>query len=70
MPDVLWAAQWNGGASVTDADMGLPGRKALRAGPRRAHQFRGDHDASYGGVTINIDRSWVDVDPAAVPRSG
>ncbi|MCX5378914.1 glycoside hydrolase domain-containing protein [Streptomyces sp. NBC_00091] len=66
MPDVLWVAQWNGAASVTDADMGLPQGKALWAGPRRAHQFRGDHDASYGGVTINIDRSWVDVDPAVL----
>ncbi|GLV82743.1 hypothetical protein Slala03_24320 [Streptomyces lavendulae subsp. lavendulae] len=71
MPDVLWVARWNLAASVTDADMGLPQRTAQWAGPRRAHQFRGDHDASYGGVTINIDRSWVDVDPAAlVPVGG
>ncbi|MFJ3881764.1 DUF1906 domain-containing protein [Streptomyces sp. NPDC090077] len=68
MPDVLWTAQWNGGASVTDADMGLSRRKALWTGPRRVHQFRGDHDASYGGVTVNIDRSWVDVDPGVVRR--
>lgn len=66
MPDVLWVARWNLAASVTDADMGLPEGTAQWAGPRRAHQFRGDHDASYGGVTINIDRNWVDVDPAAL----
>lgn len=66
MPDVLWVARWNLAASVTDADMGLPERTAQWARPRRAHQFRGDHDASYGGVSINIDRSWVDVDPAAL----
>ncbi|MFD8287904.1 DUF1906 domain-containing protein [Streptomyces lavendulae] len=70
MPDVLWVARWNLAASVTDADMGLPERTAQWAGPRRAHQFRGDHDASYGGVTINIDRSWVDVDPAALGPVG
>ncbi|MER5812026.1 DUF1906 domain-containing protein [Streptomyces sp. NPDC002033] len=66
MPDVLWVARWNLSATVTDDDMGLPEGTAQWAGPRRAHQFRGDHDASYGGVTINIDRSRVDVDPAAL----
>ncbi|MEU7603460.1 DUF1906 domain-containing protein [Streptomyces sp. NPDC041003] len=70
MPDVLWAARWNLSASVADADMGLPAGTALWAGPRRAHQFRGDHDATYGGVTINIDRNWVDVDPAALGPVG
>ncbi|MFB7181310.1 DUF1906 domain-containing protein [Streptomyces sp. NPDC056257] len=70
MPDVLWAARWNLSASVGDADMGLPAGTAQWAGPRRAHQFRGDHNATYGGVTINIDRNWVDVDPAALGPIG
>ncbi|WP_327413445.1 DUF1906 domain-containing protein [Streptomyces sp. NBC_01233] len=70
MPDVLWAARWNLSASVGNADMGLPAGTAQWAGPRRAHQFRGDHNATYGGVTINIDRSWVDVDPAALGPIG
>ncbi|MET9610360.1 DUF1906 domain-containing protein [Streptomyces sp. NPDC006512] len=70
MPDVLWGAQWNGAASVADKDLGLPARTAQWAGPRRAHQFRGDHDASYGGVTLNIDRNWLDVDPAALGPAG
>ncbi|MFD9356596.1 DUF1906 domain-containing protein [Streptomyces sp. NPDC060031] len=70
MPDVLWVARWNGAASVSDADMGLPTGTRQWAGPRRAHQFRGDHDASYGGVTINIDRNWVDVAPAASTPAG
>lgn len=64
MPDVLWVARWNGEASVTDSDMGLPAGTRQWAGARRAHQFRGDHDATYGDVTINIDRSWVDVGSA------
>ncbi|MBT2405666.1 MULTISPECIES: DUF1906 domain-containing protein [unclassified Streptomyces] len=64
MPDVLWAAAWKGRASVTDADMGLSEGTRQWAGRRRAHQHRGDYDATYGGVTLNIDRSWVDVDPA------
>ncbi|MEV8533084.1 DUF1906 domain-containing protein [Streptomyces sp. NPDC051211] len=62
MPDVLWAAAWNGRASVADADMGLPAGTAQWTGGRRAHQFRGDHNATYGGVTLNIDRNWLDVD--------
>ncbi|MEW2138276.1 DUF1906 domain-containing protein [Streptomyces sp. NPDC005409] len=70
MPDVLWVARWNLSASVGDADMGLPEGTAQWAGPRRAHQFRGDHDATYGGVTINIDRNWVEVDPAALGPVG
>ncbi len=70
MPDVLWVARWNRSASVSDADMGLPGGTAQWAGPRRAHQFRGDHDATYGGITLTIDRNWVDVNPAALGPQG
>lgn len=62
---MLWAARWNLSASVSDTDMGLKKGTAKWAGPRRAHQFRGDHDATYGGITLNIDRSWLDVNPAA-----
>ncbi|CAM5405676.1 hypothetical protein SAVIM338S_02078 [Streptomyces avidinii] len=69
MPDVLWVARWNGAASVADADLGLPAGTRQWAGARRAHQFRGDHDATYGDVTINIDRNWVDVDPAALLKA-
>ncbi|QES50610.1 hypothetical protein DEJ50_25035 [Streptomyces venezuelae] len=77
MPDVLWAAAWNRSASVTDADMGLPAGTVQWAGGRRAHQFRGDHNATYGGITVNIDRNWLDValsgalepDPVADPAT-
>ncbi|MFI8260490.1 MULTISPECIES: DUF1906 domain-containing protein [unclassified Streptomyces] len=63
MPDVLWVASWNGRASVADADTGLPAGTHRWAGRRRAHQYRGDHDATYAGVTLTIDRSWIDVNP-------
>ncbi|MFG2876678.1 DUF1906 domain-containing protein [Streptomyces sp. NPDC048337] len=66
MPDVLWVARWNDSPSVGDADMGLPTGTPKWAGRRRAHQFRGDHTASYGGVTITIDRSWIDIDPSVI----
>ncbi|MFE9482636.1 DUF1906 domain-containing protein [Streptomyces spororaveus] len=70
MPDVLWSARWNLSATVGDADMGLAKGTAKWAGPRRAHQFRGDHKATYGGVGLTIDRSWVDVNPAALGPVG
>ncbi|MEV0989384.1 DUF1906 domain-containing protein [Streptomyces sp. NPDC049949] len=63
MPDVLWVASWNGRASVADADTGLPAGTHRWAGRRRAHQYRGDHEATYAGVTLTIDRSWIDVNP-------
>ncbi|MFI5665747.1 DUF1906 domain-containing protein [Streptomyces sp. NPDC051704] len=66
MPDVLWVASWNGRASVADADTGLPAGTHRWAGRRRAHQYRGDHDATYAGVTLTIDRSWIDVDSKAL----
>ncbi|MGW6571335.1 DUF1906 domain-containing protein [Streptomyces sp. NPDC054945] len=68
MPDVLWAARWNLSATVGDADMGLRKGTAKWAGPRRAHQFRGDHKATYGGVTLTIDRSRLDIDPTVLAR--
>ncbi|MEV7560982.1 DUF1906 domain-containing protein [Streptomyces sp. NPDC089795] len=68
MPDVLWAARWNLSATVGDADMGLRKGTAKWAGPRRAHQFRGDHKATYGGLTLTIDRSWLDIDPTVLAR--
>ncbi|MGW7332106.1 hypothetical protein ACWGIU_26650 [Streptomyces sp. NPDC054840] len=64
------AARWNLSATVGDADMGLPKRTAKWAGPRRAHQFRGDHNPTYGRVTLTIDRSWVDVNPAVLGPGG
>ncbi|MGW0389546.1 DUF1906 domain-containing protein [Streptomyces sp. NPDC003042] len=70
MPDVLWVARWNGSATVSNADMGLPKGTAQWAGPRRAHQFRGDHNATYGGITVNIDRNWLDLDPTALGGAG
>ncbi|MET3988235.1 hypothetical protein ABIC27_006139 [Streptomyces sp. PvR034] len=70
VPDVVWAAAWNGRASVTDSDLGLPAGGGQWGGRRRAHQYQGDHDETYDGVTINIDRNQVDVDPAAIALPG
>jgi hypothetical protein len=65
MPDQVWIADWNNQANVSStyirADSWMP-----RA---RVHQFRGGHDETYGGVTINIDSNYLDVGRGSVaPR--
>ena len=65
MPDQLWIADWNGRADVTSAyvrsDGWLP--------HRRVHQYRGGHDETHGGVTINIDNNFLDLGAGSVARS-
>jgi hypothetical protein len=56
LPDNLWFANWNGQATTTDPYVPASGWGAHQ----RIHQYRGGHDESYGGVTINIDNNYVD----------
>jgi hypothetical protein len=53
-PDDIWSANWNGSAS---SDPYVP---AGTWSGHRIHQYRGGHDESYGGVTINIDNDYVE----------
>jgi len=56
LPDHVWVANWNGQQNT--ADSVLP---ASAWNPhRRIHQYRGGHNETYGGVTINIDNNYVD----------
>jgi hypothetical protein len=56
LPDHIWIANWNGQQNT--ADSVLP---ASAWNPhRRIHQYRGGHNETYGGVTINIDNNYVD----------
>ncbi|MEU5420024.1 glycoside hydrolase domain-containing protein [Streptomyces sp. NPDC020667] len=69
-PDVLWSANWNLKADVSDASMGLPGPGYWPNG-RRIHQYRGQVNDTYGGVTLAIDRDYVDVAAdSALPAPG
>jgi hypothetical protein len=56
LPDDIWIANWNGQQNASDP--------AVPAGAwaqhQRIHQYRGGHDETYGGVTINIDNNYVD----------
>ena len=60
-PDDIWIADWNGqentvSSSVPSTDW---------ANHQRLHQYQGGHNATYGGVTINIDSDYVDAGAAS-----
>ncbi len=58
MPDHLWFAWWNGQA---DTDSGQYCSNDYFTGGRRLHQYTGDTPETHGGVTVNIDRDFLDV---------
>jgi len=55
-PDDIWTANWNGQANALDPY--LP--SSAWASHQRLHQYRGAHNETYGGVTINIDNDYVE----------
>jgi uncharacterized protein YraI len=65
-PDAIWMAQWDGQPSLR-AWPGAPDDHW--AGHQRIKQYRGDHDATWGGVTLNIDSNVLDAPVATVARS-
>jgi hypothetical protein len=63
LPDQIWIARWDGQANTSTSyirsDGWIPGR--------RMKQFQGGHDEKWGGVTINIDRNYLDLGSGAPP---
>jgi hypothetical protein len=59
-PDALWMANWNGQATTSDSYVPA----SAWSQHQRIHQYRGGHDESYGGMTINIDNNYVDAPTA------
>jgi hypothetical protein len=55
-PDDIWIANWNG--AQTTSDPYVP--SSQWAAHQRLHQYTGGHNATYGGVTINIDSDYLD----------
>jgi Rv2525c-like, glycoside hydrolase-like domain len=56
-PDDVWIADWNGVESV----FGDPYvSDSLWTNHQRLHQYRGGHNETWGGVTINVDSSYLD----------
>jgi hypothetical protein len=56
LPDHLWIANWNGSTSTSDPVV----PNSAWTQHQRIHQYRGGHNETYGGVTINIDNDSVD----------
>ena len=67
LPDAIWIANWNGVEGV----FGDPYvSDSLWTNHQRVHQYKGGHNETWGGVTINIDSDYVDgavVSPVAPP---
>jgi hypothetical protein len=57
--DLIWFAHWNNDASTNEPTKAwLPDN--LWTNHQRIHQYRGGQNETFGGVTINIDRDYVD----------
>lgn len=56
LPDHLWIANWNGSTSTSDPVV----PSSAWTPHQRIHQYKGGHNETYGGVTINIDNDSVD----------
>jgi hypothetical protein len=59
-PDNIWFAEWNGVSTTTSPLIPL----GFWVG-HRLHQYNGGHNATYGGVTLNIDSNAMDGAAAA-----
>jgi hypothetical protein len=57
VPDRVWIADWNGHKDTSSAYVRPDGWMPHK----RVHQYRGGHDETHGGVTINVDSNWLDV---------
>jgi hypothetical protein len=62
-PDALWIARWDGNSALTGW-AGIPNTQW--ANSQRGKQYRGDHNETHGGVTINIDSDRFDAPVATV----
>jgi hypothetical protein len=60
-PDDIWFAEWNGSQSTASGYVPA----AYWSNHQRIHQYRGGHNETYGGVTINIDGDYLDGATAA-----
>jgi peptidoglycan hydrolase-like protein with peptidoglycan-binding domain len=63
MPDQLWIADWDGKANTTSAYVRSDGWQPYR----RAKQYQGGHNETWGGVRINIDRNYLNLRTPRLP---
>jgi peptidoglycan hydrolase-like protein with peptidoglycan-binding domain len=57
LPDYVWIARWDGKADTSTSYVRDEGWRPHR----RVKQYQGGHNETWGGVTINIDRNFLDV---------
>ena len=57
LPDQVWIADWNQQANTSSSYVASTGWMPHA----RVKQYQGGHNEAYGGVTINIDRDFLDV---------
>jgi len=62
LPDHIWFAEWNDKETTSTSYIST----ANWTGHTRVHQFYGGHNATNGGVKLNIDSNWVDLTTPAV----
>ena len=63
LPDRIWVARWDGVANTSTSYIREDG---WRPGGR-VKQFTGGHDERWGGVTINIDRNYLELGATTAP---
>lgn len=63
LPDYLWIARWDGVPNTRTTYISDRGWNPHR----RVKQYLGGHEETWGRVTINIDRNWLDVGRGSVP---
>ncbi|MFF3561154.1 glycoside hydrolase domain-containing protein [Streptomyces sp. NPDC002574] len=62
-PDALWIARYDGTDTLKGWAGVADGKWSVH---QRAKQYRGSHDETYGGVTVNIDNDRLDAPVATV----
>ncbi|WP_374457805.1 glycoside hydrolase domain-containing protein [Nocardioides sp.] len=63
LPDRIWIARWDGAANTSTSYIPEDG---WRPGGRMK-QYRGGHNETWGGVTINIDSNFIDLGAGSQP---
>ena len=64
-PDVIHYADWDGKAVTTSSYM--PANRWTNH--QRLHQYRGGHNESWGGASMNVDDDQLDVNLSGLPVS-
>lgn len=67
LPDAIWIARWDGIANTSTSYISEYGWQPHK----RVKQYRGGHNETWGGVTINIDSNYMSLGKGStMPRAG